>query len=638
MLTKLYLENFKSIGKKTSVELSPLTVFAGSNSSGKSTLLQSILLLAQTVQSNVYRRSIVLNGAIIRLGTFGDIFSANTTPDSAGESKYITIGFDMQPKRDELNYNQNRRNIFFSEDQLTRTQCIHFEMRFSGGAGASGAAQLQPELERITLSYMPRERFDVDTDDQLVLRRRPIEVDELFKRERIEPGTISQPERASFAFEVEKPSSYTPRWAPVQSPITLGAHLQHFLPRAMTFTYDALSARCNAVYQSLTTASGHYMAYDAGDFLYSNPEACGLILGVLTEHTERLNSREGISTFIKERTAKSLSQLKRNFSAKQVVDFFSEIPSSYRQNFIAAFSEPSFKSKLFEALRRGQREDRRIGNGPLPENLDFSASYVHSFFSERIRYLGPLRDEPKPIYPYGGSIDSQDVGTKGESTAAVLDLHKDTEIYYIPSKLIKTAPGSVLPVKATLLAAVSDWLDYMGVARRVDTRDQGKLGHELRVLTNNSRGLHDLTHVGVGVSQVLPILVQALLVEPGACLIFEQPELHLHPKVQTRLADFFLSVSVLGKQCIIETHSEYLINELRYLAALAKDDEVSKLTTVYFVEKHAEGSVYESLRFNEYGAISNWPDGFFDESEGLAAETIRAAMVKRKRNKNLNNN
>ncbi|WP_250507114.1 DUF3696 domain-containing protein [Caballeronia sp. GAFFF3] len=636
MLTKLYLENFKSIGKRTSVDLSPLTVFAGSNSSGKSTLLQSVLLLAQTIQSNVYRRSIVLNGAIIRLGTFRDIFSANVALNSASDSKNITIGFDMQPKQEELHYNQNRRNVLFSEEQLVRTQCIHFEMRFSGGAAASGAAQLQPELERITLSYMPRERLDIDTDDQLVLRRRPIEVDELFKRERIEQGTISQPERASFAFEVEKPFSYTPRWTPVQTPITLGVHLQHFLPRAMAFTYDALNARCNTVYQALTTAGGHYLVYDAGDFLYSNPEACGLILGVLTEHAERMSNRESASNFMKQRVQKSISQLKSNFSARQISNFYTEIPASYRQSFIAAFSEPSFKSKLFEALKRGQKEERRIGGGPLPENLDFSGNYVHSFFSERIRYLGPLRDEPKPIYPYGGSIDSQDVGTKGESTAAVLDLHKETEIYYIPSESVKAAPGSAVPVKATLLAAVSDWLDYMGVAQRVETRDQGKLGHELRVSTNNSPGFHDLTHVGVGVSQVLPILVQALLVEPGACLIFEQPELHLHPKVQTRLADFFVSVAVLGKQCIIETHSEYLINELRYLAVLAQDKEVSKLTTVYFVEKHAEGSVYEPLRFNEYGTISNWPQGFFDESEELAAETIRAAMNKRKRKNNSN--
>src|SRR5580698_5246676 len=107
----------------------------------------------------------------------------------------------------------------------------------------------------------------------------------------------------------------------------------------------------------------------------------------------------------------------------------------------------------------------------------------------------------------------------------------------------------------------------------------GKLGHELKVTTHGVERPHDLTNVGVGVSQVLPIVVMCLLAPVDSTMILEQPELHLHPAVQARLADFFLSIAKAGKQCIVETHSEYLINRLRLRSVQAMDDELSELVS-----------------------------------------------------------
>ena len=153
----------------------------------------------------------------------------------------------------------------------------------------------------------------------------------------------------------------------------------------------------------------------------------------------------------------------------------------------------------------------------------------------------------------------------------------------------------------------------------------------MTVSTDNTNKLQDLTHVGVGVSQVLPILVLSLLAKTDSTLIFEQPELHLHPKVQTRLADFFISQNALKKQCIVETHSEYLINRLRYLVAISEKDSLSKDSILYFVEKDGAYSKYNEIRINKYGVIKDWPKGFFDESEKLASKMLEAAMNKRKR-------
>ncbi len=101
--------------------------------------------------------------------------------------------------------------------------------------------------------------------------------------------------------------------------------------------------------------------------------------------------------------------------------------------------------------------------------------------------------------------------------------------------------------------------------------------------------------------------------------------------MQTRLADFFISQNRLKKQCIVETHSEYLINRLRYLVAISEKDSLSRNSILYFVEKEEGYSKYNEIRINKYGVIKDWPKGFFDESEKLASKMLEAAMNKRKK-------
>lgn len=245
--------------------------------------------------------------------------------------------------------------------------------------------------------------------------------------------------------------------------------------------------------------------------------------------------------------------------------------------------------------------------------------------------MSHFRDEPKPIYSLAATDDFKDIGFRGENTTAVLEFHRNTKIEYIPSEQLKSGLTAPTPISDFLLKAVLDWLNYMGVANDVKIIDKGKLGYELKVETANSGALHDLTHVGVGVSQVLPILVQSLLAEKGSTLIFEQPELHLHPRVQTRLADFFLSMTMLNKQCIVETHSEYLINRLRYQAAPSEGDNISQNVLMYFVDKPQGESIYRPIKLNKFGVLEDWPKGFFDENEENARAILKAAIEKRKK-------
>jgi hypothetical protein len=125
-----------------------------------------------------------------------------------------------------------------------------------------------------------------------------------------------------------------------------------------------------------------------------------------------------------------------------------------------------------------------------------------------------------------------------------------------------------------------------------------------------------VTHrdVGIGISQVLPVLVMAYGSQ-GKLLAMEQPEIHLHPALQAELADVFIEAALGPRQntFILETHSEHLI--LRLMRRIREGKVSSDDIGVVFVEPLARGSRFLDLRIDEEGDfIDEWPGGFFEES------------------------
>jgi predicted ATPase len=135
-----------------------------------------------------------------------------------------------------------------------------------------------------------------------------------------------------------------------------------------------------------------------------------------------------------------------------------------------------------------------------------------------------------------------------------------------------------------------------------------------------------MAHVGTGVSQVLPILVLGLLSQFDDTIVIEHPELHLHPRVQSRLADFFLFLALTGRQVLVETHSEYIINRLRHRMVAPGGDEIRDSISLLFSGTKAGVTEFEQVTVTEYGAIERWPPGFFDEGALEAEQILRAAL------------
>ncbi|MBT6232587.1 MAG: AAA family ATPase, partial [Nitrosomonadales bacterium] len=227
-----------------------------------------------------------------------------------------------------------------------------------------------------------------------------------------------------------------------------------------------------------------------------------------------------------------------------------------------------------------------------------------------IKYLGPLRDrstssDSDNIYP-----EIIPLGLDGENFIKHYEFNKNKKIitilpYYefnqsptkdgnTPSDVknqdeiddgVKNNPTFKEVNTFTVREAFDWWIKYFGLGSYFEvmnnTEKPSQLDSYIRPI--------DLDHsvspasVGVGFSQIAPIILMCLTAEKNDVLIFEQPELHLHPALQQKLGDFFLQMSKLGIQIIIETHSDHILNRVR-LRSLEDLKSFSKNVNIVFVE------------------------------------------------------
>ena len=661
MLTKWKLFNFKSVQRETELSLAPLTIFAGPNSSGKSTWIQSILLISQTLASKVPSpAAVVLNGHLAKLGQFDDLKSYNSEADQiliGWEISASTSGTSQLPDDSEF-----RLFRFLQKDIPER---IGGEVFFDANPSAADRDlnQLQPRLFQYEMSCQVKDEANLESSEKITIRLSDQDLSEKMTRLEIE-DSLDEKLRKALDREVfidglinDDPYEV---WDNEDFVGCIFRH--HFLPFRIVTRFNESQEKASFIIAALvgdpmrtrqfalSDLNGDFaMPREVVDFLFDKlrlneeekkPEEVGLfdvenqqtiaIPGFLFSESDIYRGSMESLTIRKwiELTRRSKEQFWRDLRRKIKTELTQE-------------DQEELQKVAYEAITKEQPASFSIKPKPLPRTLRAATDYTDYFFSNNVKYLGPLRDEPKALYPLAPSVDPADIGLRGEYTAAVFDRYKDQRITYIPTDTFpdpqKDSTLTLQPVVRTLKAAVLDWLTYLQIAEDLRTKDMGKLGHELKVKLTDSDHEQDLMHVGVGVSQVLPILIVCLLASEDTTLIFEQPELHLHPFVQTRLADFFLSMSLLNKQCIIETHSEYLINRLRFRVAsdssLTPQDSLNQKIKIYFTEKVEGVSQYREVAVNKYGAIVDWPKGFFDQSQREAEEILRASMAKRKQEK-----
>jgi hypothetical protein len=167
--------------------------------------------------------------------------------------------------------------------------------------------------------------------------------------------------------------------------------------------------------------------------------------------------------------------------------------------------------------------------------------------------------------------------------------------------------GGSWPVIKDVEAAAADILGGL------ESSDADRL-RELVLVDQRTNTVVTHRDVGIGISQVLPVLVMAYG-SSGKLLAMEQPEIHLHPALQAELGDVFIEAALGDRKntFILETHSEHLI--LRLMRRIREGKLNPSDIGVVFVEPLAHGSRFIELRIDEEGDfIDEWPGGFFEES------------------------
>jgi hypothetical protein len=268
---------------------------------------------------------------------------------------------------------------------------------------------------------------------------------------------------------------------------------------------------------------------------------------------------------------------------------------------------------------------------PFPVLLDF------------LRYSHSSRGRPQESLPIEGDTLStddlkalqdlafalrHDLGQRPYAFAPIRTSPKRT---YDPLKEIPDPEGSHVPMilakaftsdprrSAQLRNAIDAFGQASGLFTDIDIRRIGrKEGDPFQLKVKIAGSGINLVDVGYGVSQVLPIIVDAIREPPGSTFLLQQPEVHLHPRAQAELGSFFAALAKQQqKRFIVETHSDYMVDRIRIDVRDGKHLKPGDAAILYF-ERTGGAAQIHTMEFDDFGNLVGVPPGyrqFFLEEE-----------------------
>jgi len=252
--------------------------------------------------------------------------------------------------------------------------------------------------------------------------------------------------------------------------------------------------------------------------------------------------------------------------------------------------------------------------------LSGAASDALSSFLEKLTYLRANRK--RPARGYEDKLQRfQPIGYSGESTPTVLLNKGLAQVKYaeppaIPNSVdeARTSDSKWKEKHESLSDALNAWLLRLDIASHVEIVPPSGVSKDLQMrVSPKGQSKHDITEIGFGVSQVIPVLVAGLLQPEDSLFIVDLPEAHLHPRPQSAIADFFCSLALSGRTALVETHSEMFFHRLRLRAA--QDPSLMDKIAVYFIDPPKDGICIEprlvGLGFEDE---LRWPEQFLEEA------------------------
>jgi hypothetical protein len=183
------------------------------------------------------------------------------------------------------------------------------------------------------------------------------------------------------------------------------------------------------------------------------------------------------------------------------------------------------------------------------------------------------------------------------------------------------------------LLELGDNLESLGLTWKVkaepldDTQLKLKMGRLVHSRRGGAFDLVDIADVGFGVSQSLPVIVALLAAHEGQLVYLEQPEIHLHPNAQRRLAGVLRKAVNRGVVTVVETHSTLLLRALQTL--VAKGDLPKHNVILHWFQRQEDGETKViTAELDEKGAYGNWPEDFDDTQLRTEIDYLNAVEKK----------
>ena len=271
---------------------------------------------------------------------------------------------------------------------------------------------------------------------------------------------------------------------------------------------------------------------------------------------------------------------------------------------------------MLEENGKAYRFDYKIDkNAPLDLKV-----YIDALMpGYKMQYLNAERIGPRVSNQAGRS---ENMAFNGENAVYMIDVADRTE------RPVADVLKEGLTESNKFSYFVENWMSAILGDLQLDIHtDYNKAITELRV--KNSLVDHSVvpTLTGFGISYVLPIVVAGLWasMERDSMLIFENPEAHLHPYAQSNMGKFLALLAASGVQVIVETHSEHIIDGIRYQMAYL---DIAEQCTVNFMENTEDCVQIKAIKVSSKGELSSWPKGFFDQKQ----KDLRDILGLRKRN------
>lgn len=667
-LEKLHLTNIRAIKEQT-VSLKPLTVVVGGNSAGKSTLLKSILLVAQAQRDTGSIGEVRLNGRLVTLDKF-DAVIRNGRADQA-----IGIGFEFALQESAANdqvgsrFPRAQRQDVATDETSASQEGIKFEMELGVHPATRGSASVQKvcyegESERLELEPGPRVESPLDVREAVEISNfvgtSLLDNDPTSKKEIcgvVLSGLIPVQSAVKVSLAQMLVEEILDKW---QSRYVLGSQpkRQALNPQFVTFTLSS-SREIDTVSSTEETL---YLIARAVRFSRNPPE---VLESLLTLYLHQVGPEIIAEKLVENEISVLRGQICADLEAlwlafKDEVHFETQSPAeetivrdirrkfqdfNQRHREVVARADYLLDDGFFRSggpkrqqisseLRRYARAARffRVLEGL--EEFDFhkrwsqfdslrleermvSATQLSEFFLNRVHYVGPLRRGPETVTGYRMRGTANQVGVDGENLAYLLTIDPTVSCpVWVPRSAYSTVENSEM----RLQEALSYWMQQLQLAEQVTAREEPGIGDMIRLRMKGMDTDLSPNDVGVGVSQAMPVLAAVLMAKPGDLVILEQPELHLHPNAQLALADFFLAATRSGRRILIESHSEHFLSRIRLRSvetAGMDNGWISENVGFIFAEPELEGSdtgvTFRQVEVTTTGDIDDWPVGFFDQ-------------------------